>query len=78
MNGIAKEYDENHPNLILFEGLYKKGLKNGISRGYYQIGKLKFEGKLLNGEKQGIYKEYDYFGRITFEIEFSNGKIIKK
>ncbi len=56
----------------------KKGLKNGISRGYYQIGKLRFESMLFNGEKHGIHKEYDYFGRIVFEIEFLNGKIIKK
>ena len=68
-NGIRKEYKLN-TNVLIFEGEYLNGKKNGKGKEYYENGKLKFEGEYLNGEKNGKGKEYDENGKIKYEGEY--------
>ena len=45
--GLIKEYyDENE--IILYEGEYLNGKRNGKGKQYYPNGNLKFEGEFLN------------------------------
>jgi len=59
-------------NVIIFEGEYLNGKRNGKGKEYYYNGKLKFKGKYLNGFKiKG--KGYDEEGNKILKIK-SNGK----
>ena len=49
-NGIEKEFSLNS-NILLFEGEYLNGKKNGRGKEYYEHGTIKFEGEYLNGYK---------------------------
>ena len=49
-NGIVKLYKLN-TNILVFEGEYINGRKNGKGKEYYYNGKLEFEGEYLNGLK---------------------------
>ena len=68
-NGIGKEYN-NENDILLFEGEYKNGKRNGKGKEYYYGGKLEFEGEYLNGKINGKGKEYDSNGKIKFEGEY--------
>jgi len=48
--GIGKVYKLN-TNVLIFEGEYLNGEKNGKGKEYYNNSKLKFEGEYLNGKK---------------------------
>ena len=69
-------------DLLIFEGEYLQGKKNGKGKEYYYNGKLKYEGEYLNGKKiEGI--GYDNKQNIIMKIErngkgkeyYNNGKI---
>ena len=49
-NGRVKEYNE-YNNILIFEGEYKNGNKNGKGKEYNLGGKLIFDGEYLNGKK---------------------------
>ena len=72
-NGLGKEYRLN-TNIVIFEGEYLNGKKNGKGKEYYENGQIKFEGEYLKGKIiEG--KGYDDKGRLVLEIEKSgNGK----
>jgi len=53
--------------MLLFEGEYLNGKKNGKGKEYYKD-KLKYEGEYLNGKKIGKGKEY-YNGELRFDGE---------
>jgi len=73
-NGKGIEYIIN-TNMLIFEGEYLKGRRNGKGKEYNKKGKLKFEGEYLNGKKNGKGKEYIYNnGKLIFEGEYLNGK----
>jgi len=72
-DGKVKIYKLN-TNILIFEGEYIKGEKNGKGIEYYDNGKLKFKGKYLNGKRIGKGKEYDYRGKLEFEGEYLNGE----
>ena len=61
-NGIVKEYVKG-TNLLIFEGEYKNGKKNGKGKEYYDTGKIKFDGEYLNGKKISG-KKYDEKGNV--------------
>ena len=61
-------------NIIIFEGEYLNGKRNGKGKEYYKNNQLLFEGQYLNGEKNGKGKEYNSFGELIFEGEYLNGK----
>ena len=73
-NGKWKEYLKN-TNIIIFEGEYLNGKRNGKGKEYYDDSELKFKGEYLNGKRNGIGKEYlRKTNIIIFEGEYLNGK----
>ena len=70
-DGKGKEFKLN-TNILIFEGEYTNGIKNGNGKEYYDNGVVKFEGEYLNGIKNGEGKEYYDNGKIKFEGEYSN------
>ena len=54
----------NFINILLFEGEYNNGMRNGKGK-EYNNGKLIFEGNYLDGQRNGKGKEYQN-GEINF------------
>ena len=65
INGKRKEYKND---ILIFEGEYINGERNGKGEEYYDNGKLKFEGEYLNGKKWNG-KEYNMNGFLIFKIK---------
>ena len=73
----GKEYDNN--SILIYEGEYLKGLRNGSGKEYNNInGQLIFEGEYLNDMRNGKGKEYDKNGKLIYEGEYLNNIQIKK
>jgi len=72
-NGYGKEFIIN-TNILIFEGEYLNGKRNGIGKGYDYNGKLIFEGEYLNGKINGKGKQYYENGKLKFEGEYFNEK----
>ena len=72
-NNIVKEYDGSD-DILIFEGEYLHGERNGKGKEYLYDGKLKFEGEYLNGQRNGKGKEYYDNDILIFEGEYLNGK----
>ena len=70
----GKEYGYNGRLILIFEGEYLKGKRNGKGKEYNEDGNLIFEGEYLNGIRNGKAKEYYYNGNLKFEGEYLNGK----
>ena len=70
----GKEYDRCSKDLLLFEGEYLNGKRNGKGKEYDKDGKLIFEGEYLNGKRNGKGKEYNDDGILIFEGKYLNGK----
>ena len=82
-DGKGKEFLINS-DILLFEGDYKNGKKNGIGIEYSFTGKIIFEGEYENGIKKNG-KGYDCKGNIILTIEngnikefFDNGQLMFK
>ena len=74
-NGKGKEYNNGRYRILLFEGEFLNGEKNGKGKEYYNtLGELKFEGEYLNGKRNGKGKEYNLNGGLIFEGEYLNGE----
>ena len=71
-NGFGKVYKLDK-KILLFEGEYLNGRKNGKGKEYFSNSKIKFEGEYLNGIKWNG-KGYNKNGIINFEIKNGNGK----
>ena len=66
-NGKGRVYKLN-TNILLFEGEYLNGIKNGKGKEYNENGILLFEGEYLNGKRwNGKIKDYDYHCKLEFE-----------
>ena len=72
-NGLIKEYN-GYDNVLIFEGKYLNGKRNGKGKEFYQNGLIKFEGEYLNGKRNGKGKEYFDNGKLLFEGEYLNGE----
>ena len=72
-NGLGKEYKLN-TDILIFEGEFLNGKKNGKGKEYYENGQIKFEGEYLNGKIiEG--KGYDEKRNLVLEIDKNgNGK----
>ena len=57
-------------DILIFEGEYLNGEKNGKGKEYDFDGKLKFEGEYVNNRKNGKGKEYNSQGNLIFEGEY--------
>ena len=71
-DGRGKVYKLN-TNILIFEGEYLNGKRNGKGEEYYKNGKLKFEGGYLNGKRNGKGKKFYENGKLKFEGEYLNG-----
>ena len=60
--------------MILFEGEYLNGEKNGKGKEYNHHGDLLFEGEYLNG-KEYNGKRYDPDGNMIYELKEGNGYV---
>jgi len=69
---IGRVYKLNS-NILIFEGEYLNGKRNGKGKEYYDKGELKFEGEYLNG-KRWNGKGYNINGNIELSINNGNGK----
>ena len=71
-----KEYqfkDIYHEKILIYEGEYLNGKRNGKGKEYDDNGNLIFEGEYLNGKRNGKGKEYDY-NCLIYEGEYLNGQ----
>ena len=68
---IEKEYFPNGlvSGKIWYSAEFKNGKENGISKAYYENGKISDEIPYNNGKKDGTEKHYDENGSIEFEIK---------
>ena len=73
-NGIAKEY-LGFEDMLMFEGEYLNGKRNGKGKEYDWNGKLIFEGEYLNGKRHGKGEEFSEF---SFDDEYLNKKKYRK
>ena len=74
-NGNCKNIKEyNYNGILIFEGEYINGERNGKGKEYNYNGILIFEGEYLNGERNGKGKEYYNNGLLRFEGEYLKGK----
>ena len=71
-NGIVKEYLKD-TNLVIFEGEYKNGKRNGKGKEFYENQQIKFEGEYINGKKNYGFL-YDDKGNTLFLLEYNKGK----
>ena len=69
----GKEYDCFN-NILIFEGEYLNGKRNGNGKEYNSEGIITFEGEYLNGKRHGKGKEYNFNNSLIFEGEYLNGK----
>ena len=76
-NGEGYEYiygEDQETNIIIFEGEYINGIKNGKGKKYYDNGNLKFDGKYLNGKKWDG-KGYNRKGDLIYELKNGDGYV---
>ena len=62
-------------NILLFEGQYSNGKKNGYGKEYYKNGKIKYKGEYSNGLRHSKGEEYYKNGKIKYKGEYSKGKL---
>ena len=67
--GLVKEFNDN---ILIFEGEYLNGERNGKGKEYNKKGNLIFEGKYLNG-KTWDGKGYDAKKNIIYELKDGKG-----
>ncbi len=53
---------------------YTNGIKNGISKRFYQTGELLDETNWLDNVEEGLYRAYDKSGKKYIECMYKNGK----
>ena len=66
-DGFVKEY-ELDTNILLFEGHFNKGKRNGEGKEYYNNKQIKFKGEYLNG-REWLGEKYDNKGKIFLKYE---------
>ncbi len=68
-NGKGK-VNEYQYDLLLFEGDYSYGEKNGKGKEYYYNKTIQYEGEYLDGKRNGNGKEYNIIGNMIFEGKY--------
>ena len=72
-NDTIKEYNA-YNDLLIYEGEFKEGKRNGKGKEYNNEGKLIYEGEYLNGIVNGKGKKFNN-GILMFEGEYLNGLV---
>ena len=70
----GKEFN-GYKDILIYEGEYLYGKRNGKGKEYNYFGQLEYEGEYLNGKRNGKGKEYDN-DKLIFEGEYLNDKKI--
>ena len=70
--GYIRDYDYSG-KILLSEGPYSNGEKNGEQKDYYDNGNIQFEGQYINGKPNGHGKKYETNGNLRFEGDYING-----
>jgi antitoxin component YwqK of YwqJK toxin-antitoxin module len=65
-------------NIVIEEGEYNDGKKDGHWYIYHPDGKINFIFSYENGIKDGKWKQYDENGRLVMTIKYKNGIRISK
>lgn len=53
---------------------FKNGIKDGLSRGWYEKGKLKYEHNYTSGILNGLSKSWYINGQLSYKQEYKEGK----
>ena len=53
-------------DILIYEGEFLKGERNGEGKIYNEKGKLKYEGEFKHGKAHGVGKEYNYDGELKY------------
>lgn len=73
LNGLAKEYTSD--SLLICEGEFYKGLRNGYWKFYYKNGTIKDQGYYHDNFKSGWWQSYDSLGKPVEEASYSQDEI---
>ena len=66
--------DDGHiDKVLIYDGEYKNGKRNGKGKEYNDTGDLMYEGDYINNEQNGEGKLYSPFGLLEYEGEFKDG-----
>ncbi len=72
-NGVENVYYDNKNIKLKSSVTYVNGMKNGISKNYYENGNISYETNYENDVLNGISKSYDINGNVTCEENYENG-----
>lgn len=70
---LAREY--SHDSVLLCEGYYQNGLKDGYWKFYYPEKSIKEQGYFHQGMKNGWWQNFDSDKRLIEEASYSRGEI---
>ena len=68
----GKEY--NKDKVLIYEGEFKNGERNGQGKEFFLNGNLLFNGNYLNGKRNGQGKEFYPNGNLLYEGDYMSGK----
>ena len=68
----GKEY--NKDKVLIYEGEFKNGERNGQGKEFFLNGNLLFNGNYLNGKRNGQGKEFYPDGNLLYEGDYISGK----
>ena len=76
LRNVIYEEDDflNKQDIVIFEGEYIKGKRNGKGKEYNENGSLIYEGEFKDGKRNGHGKEYYNNNVLIFEGEYLNGE----
>lgn len=72
--GVAKLFLDNSKNLKYIV-TYQNGIKNGVSKRWYDNGNINYETQYVNGRKQGLTKVWYKNGQLQSEATYFKGVI---
>ena len=70
-NGFIKEFNDD--GILIYEGEYINGMRNGKGKQYDKDGKIIYEGEFKDGKRHGKGKLFDEEGKIIYEGNFISG-----
>ena len=59
-------------------GIYVKGKKDGLQRGWYEDGQLKYERNYKYGKEDGLNREWYENGQLQYERNYKDHELLSK
>ena len=72
------EYREYSGAIVRENRNYENGKLEGVSRTFYDDGKVLEEAYYKDGLREGVSKWYDQNGNLTIQYEYKKGELVKK